>query len=142
MVETQLHEKVQIFQSDNGREYFNGHLGNFFTSKGILHQCSCPNTPQQYMVGERKNRHLMVVTRTLIFTSGVPKFLWREAFLTSTYHIHRMSSRVVGFKTPFNMFEIYFSTSRLTTYLSLRVFGYSVYVHVQDHNRSKVDSTC
>jgi len=47
MVETQFHEKIQIFRSDNGREFFNDRLGSFFTSKGIVHQSSCPNTPNK-----------------------------------------------------------------------------------------------
>uniref|UniRef100_A0A0V0GJR5 Putative ovule protein n=1 Tax=Solanum chacoense TaxID=4108 RepID=A0A0V0GJR5_SOLCH len=83
----------------------------------------------------------MEVTRALIFTSGVPKFLWGEALLTSTYLINRMPSRVLDFKTPFSMFKTYFPTSRLTTDLPLRVFGCSVFVHVHvhDHNRSKLD---
>jgi len=50
-----------------------------------------------------------------------------------------MSSRVLGFKTPFSMFKTYFPTSRLTTDLPLRVFGCSVFVHVHDHNKSKLD---
>lgn len=52
-----------------------------------------------------------------------------------------MPSRVLGFKTPFSMSKTHFPTSRLTVDLSLRVFGYSVFVHVHvhDHNRSKLD---
>lgn len=81
----------------------------------------------------------MEVTRALIFTSGIPKFLWGEALLTSTYLISRMPSHVLGFKTPFSMFKTYFPASRLTTDLSLRVFGCSGFVHVHDHHRSKLD---
>lgn len=48
MVETQFHEKIQILQSDNGRVFFNDQLGNFFTSKTIVHQSSCPDTPNKW----------------------------------------------------------------------------------------------
>lgn len=54
MVETHFHVKIQIIRSDDGREVFNDQLGRFFTSKGIVHQISCPNTPQQSGVAERK----------------------------------------------------------------------------------------
>lgn len=64
MVETQFLEKIQIFRRTNGRGIFNDQLGNFFTSKRIVHQDSCLDTPQQSGVAERKNRHLMEVTRT------------------------------------------------------------------------------
>ena len=50
-----------LFCFDNGKEYFNEHLGNFFEEKGILHQSTCPDTPQQNGIAERKNKHLLEV---------------------------------------------------------------------------------
>ena len=37
MVLTQFQEKLKIVQSDNGKEYYNKILGNFFLEKGIGH---------------------------------------------------------------------------------------------------------
>jgi hypothetical protein len=71
--------------------------------KGIFHQTSCPDTSPQNGVAERKNRHLLEVARSLMFTMNVPKFLWREAVMTATYLINRMPSRVLGMKTPYEM---------------------------------------
>lgn len=82
----------------------------------------------------------MEVTRALMFTSEVPKFHWEEVLLTSTYLTNSMSSCVLDFKTPFNMFKTYFPNYRFATDLSLRVFGLSVFVHIPDHNRIKLDS--
>ena len=53
--------QFQLFRSDNGKEYFNEHLGNFFEEKGILHQSTCRDTPQQNGIAERKNKHLLEV---------------------------------------------------------------------------------
>nr|CAN63917.1 hypothetical protein VITISV_019573 [Vitis vinifera] len=38
---------------------------------GIIHQSSCAHTPQQNGVAERKNRHLVETTRTLLLHSNV-----------------------------------------------------------------------
>ena len=45
MVQTQFQTQIKIFRSDNGKEFFNHVLGNFFDEKGIIHQSSCSNTP-------------------------------------------------------------------------------------------------
>nr|CAE75905.1 OSJNBa0088I22.18 [Oryza sativa Japonica Group] len=54
-------------------------------------------------VAERKNRHILEVTRSLMYTMNVPKFLWSEAVITATYLINRMPSRILGMKTPYEM---------------------------------------
>ena len=46
---------------------------NFFDDHGIIHQSSCPHTPQQNGVVERKMRHLLEVTCALKFHMHVPK---------------------------------------------------------------------
>ena len=46
---------------------------NYLLEKGIMHQHSCVGTPQQNGVAERKNRHLLEVARSIMFTTNVPK---------------------------------------------------------------------
>ena len=82
MVQIQFQAQIKIFWSDNGKEFFNHVLGNFFDEKGIIYQSSCSNTPQQNRVAERKNKHLLEVARALSFTTKVPKYLWGEVVLT------------------------------------------------------------
>nr|KYP52069.1 Retrovirus-related Pol polyprotein from transposon TNT 1-94 [Cajanus cajan]KYP52088.1 Retrovirus-related Pol polyprotein from transposon TNT 1-94 [Cajanus cajan]KYP52092.1 Retrovirus-related Pol polyprotein from transposon TNT 1-94 [Cajanus cajan] len=45
-------------------------------SHGILHQTSSTYTPQQNEVAERKNRHLIETTRTLLLYGYVPQPFW------------------------------------------------------------------
>ena len=89
MVETQFQKNIQILRSDNGQEYFKNVLGQFFLEKGIVHQSSCIDTPQQNGSAKRKNKHLLEVARALRFTNQVPKYLWGEVVLTATYLINR-----------------------------------------------------
>uniref|UniRef100_A0A8R7PAD8 Integrase catalytic domain-containing protein n=1 Tax=Triticum urartu TaxID=4572 RepID=A0A8R7PAD8_TRIUA len=71
----QYNARVKIFRSDNGTEYVNQEFDYFLASNGIIHQTTCVNTAAQNGVAERKNRHLLEVARSLMFTMNVPKFL-------------------------------------------------------------------
>ena len=62
----------------------------------IVHQTSCPRTFQQNDVAERKYRHLLDVTRTLMAQMKVPQQLWTDAVLTACHLINRMPSSVHG----------------------------------------------
>ena len=140
MVETQFGCKIQIFKSDNGSEYFTKSLGEFFNKKGILQISTCVNTPQQNGVAERKNRHLLEVTRSLMFTSNTPKYLWGEALLTATYLINRMPSKVLQHRTPRAVFlESYPNFKPLSSILPFKVFGCTVFVKDSTPSMSKLD---
>ena len=72
---TQFSYGIKIMWSNSGGEYMFGEFHAFLQQKGIVAQHSCPYTPQQHGVAERKNRHLLDVVRTLSLQSSVtPKF--------------------------------------------------------------------
>jgi hypothetical protein len=68
-----------------GTEYVNHEFDNFLPEKAVLHQTSCPDTSPQNGVAERKNRYLLEIARSLMFTMNVPKFLWSEVVMTNCY---------------------------------------------------------
>ncbi|BBH02385.1 hypothetical protein Prudu_012927 [Prunus dulcis] len=72
MVSTQFHASVKVFRTDNGGEYVNHTLTQFFRDQGIIHQTTTPFTPQQNGVSERKNRQLLEVARSLMLDMSVP----------------------------------------------------------------------
>ena len=61
-IQTQFHVSVQTLRSDNAKEYLSKPFQSFMLQCGILHQTSCVDTPFQYEVAERKNRHLLETT--------------------------------------------------------------------------------
>ena len=73
MIHTQYDTKIKILRTDNSTEYFNSVLNNFISKKGLLHHNSCIESPQQNGISERKNRHLLEVALSLLFTANVPK---------------------------------------------------------------------
>lgn len=81
----QYNAQLQIFRTDNGTEYVNKLFDEYLSSFGIIHQTTCPGASEQNGLAERKNRHLLEVTRCLMMEMNVPKFLWGEAVMTAAY---------------------------------------------------------
>lgn len=92
MVLTQFGKRIKIFRSDNGTEFTSKDFEEYFTSVGIIHEYSCPYTPQKNGVAERKNRYFLEVTRSLLLEMNVPKRFWSEAVMTAAHLINRMNS--------------------------------------------------
>lgn len=84
---------------------------------GIVHQKSCPYTPQQSGVAKRKHRHIVEVTRVLRFQAKIPLF-WHQCVLAVVNRINRIPSGVINNQTPF---ERLYSTKPTLTHL--RVLG-------------------
>ena len=118
MVENQFNSKIKIFQCDGGGEFelkeFITHLDNH----GIVKNISCPGTPEQNGIAERKHRHLVETGLTMLFHAQLPKHLWVDAFTAAVYLINRLPSSILQMQTPFyKLYGIH------PTYSSLKVFG-------------------
>ncbi|KAA0067137.1 Cysteine-rich RLK (RECEPTOR-like protein kinase) 8 [Cucumis melo var. makuwa] len=107
------------------------------SSKGIVHQTSCAYTPQQNGVAERKNRHLVEVARSLMFSTSLPSYLWEDAILTAAHLINRMPSCIFHLQTPLDCLKESYPFTRLVFEVPLRVFGCIAYVHNFDPNQTK-----
>lgn len=95
---------IQCIRSDNALELGASHAAiSFFSEHGIIHQTSCPHTPQQNGVVERKHRTLLEASRALLFQSQVPIRFWGDRLLTSTYIINRLPSSLLQNKSPYEL---------------------------------------
>jgi len=133
-IKNQFGVSIKILRSDNAKEYFNTPLTTLLESEGILHESSCPNTPQQNGVSERKNRHLVETARTMLLHYKVPSCFWGDAILHSCYLINRMPSSVLHSKIPYNLL---FPQEPLHK-LPLKVFGCTCFVHDITPGRDKI----
>ncbi|KAI5328105.1 hypothetical protein L3X38_027501 [Prunus dulcis] len=88
MVETQFHARIQVLRSDNDGEFLNHDLNQFLQDHDIIHQRSCPYTPQQNGVLERKNRRLLEIVRASLFGANMPRSFWGEAVVSAAYRIN------------------------------------------------------
>ena len=139
MIQNQFGVKIKRFRTDNARDYFNQILSSYFQSQGIIHESSCVYTPQQNGVAERKNGHLLNTTRTLLFQGNVPKSYWGEAVLTAAHMINRFPSQVLDNKSPIEILNNFYPHFRTSNGLTPRVFGSTVFVHIHNQHRGKLD---
>ena len=130
MVQRQFNAKIQILRTDNGKEYFNSILVHYLSQQGIVHQSTCVDTPQQNGVAEWKNRHLLEVARSLLFSTNVPSHFWGEAILTATYLINRMPSRILKHQILSQLLRTSFPHTQILPHLPLKIFGCCAFVHV------------
>ncbi|PKU80787.1 Retrovirus-related Pol polyprotein from transposon TNT 1-94 [Dendrobium catenatum] len=125
-------QSIRMLRSDGGTEFINDKLRQFLVTHGINHQISCPYTPEQNGAAERKHRHLIETTRTLLSTASVPYIYWPEAVATAAYLINRMPSKTIHNCTPF---ELIYHTK--PDYSNLRVFGCECFPLLPSHKRHK-----
>nr|GEY04207.1 putative ribonuclease H-like domain-containing protein [Tanacetum cinerariifolium] len=85
-LENQLSLKVKVIRSDNGTEFKNPDLNQFYRMKGIKREFSVPRTPQQNGIVERKNKTLIKAARTMLADSLIPIPFWVEAVNTACYN--------------------------------------------------------
>ncbi|GJT23095.1 retrovirus-related pol polyprotein from transposon TNT 1-94 [Tanacetum coccineum] len=100
-----LNATVRNVRTDNGTEFVNQTLREFYENVGISHQTSVARTPQQNGVVERRNRTLVEAARTMLIFSKAPLFLWAEAINTACYTQNRSIIRRRYNKTPYELMQ-------------------------------------
>nr|GFA46157.1 integrase, catalytic region, zinc finger, CCHC-type, peptidase aspartic, catalytic [Tanacetum cinerariifolium] len=98
-----LQSPVIIIRTDNGTEFKNQILKEYFDSVGISHQASIVRTPQQNRVVERRNQTLVEDARTMLIFSCARLFLWAEAIATASYTQNRFIIHRRFNKTPYEL---------------------------------------
>lgn len=117
-VEMETKNRVMKIVTDNGSEFVNHELMNFFKSKGITHVKTATYTPQQNGFIEREMRTIGESTRTMLNKSGMPHSLWPEAVKTATYVLNRVTTSRDSDSTPY---EKWFG--RKPNLKNIRIFG-------------------
>ncbi|GJS13769.1 retrovirus-related pol polyprotein from transposon TNT 1-94 [Tanacetum coccineum] len=94
---------VKYIRTDNGTEFVNQVLTEFYENASIFHQKSVPRTPQQNGVVERQNQTLVEAARTMLIFSKASVFLWAEAVATACYTQNRSLIHTRHNKTPYEL---------------------------------------
>ncbi|GJX06901.1 putative ribonuclease H-like domain-containing protein [Tanacetum coccineum] len=102
-IQVGLNKTVRFIRTDNGTEFVNQVLTQYYESVSISHQTSVPRTPQQNGVVERRNRTLVEATRTMLIFSKASMFLWAEAIAMACYTQNRSLIHTRHNKTPYEL---------------------------------------
>jgi len=70
-LENDIGRKIKCLRMDNGGEYTSREFNDYLKEKMIRRQLTCPSTPQQNGVAERKNRHLAKICRSMLHSMNV-----------------------------------------------------------------------
>ncbi|GKD18638.1 ribonuclease H-like domain-containing protein, partial [Tanacetum coccineum] len=84
-IENLVDNKVKIIRCNNGTEFKNRVMSEFYEKKGIKREFSVARTPQQNSVAEKRNRTLIEAARTMLADSKLPTIFWAEAVNTACY---------------------------------------------------------
>ncbi|GKC86000.1 retrovirus-related pol polyprotein from transposon TNT 1-94 [Tanacetum coccineum] len=88
-IENLVDHKVKVIRCDNGSEFKNREMNQFYEMKGILRQFSVARTLQQNRVAERRNRTLIEAARTMLADS------------TTLYELFHGRTPTFSFMRPF-----------------------------------------
>nr|GFB85145.1 integrase, catalytic region, zinc finger, CCHC-type, peptidase aspartic, catalytic [Tanacetum cinerariifolium] len=90
-------------RTDNGTEFINQTLRDYYEEVGVSYETSVACSPQQNGVVERRNRTLIEAARTMLIYAQAPLFLWAEAVATACFTQNRSIIRLRHGKTPYEL---------------------------------------
>jgi transposase InsO family protein len=131
LVKNQFKQSVQLFRIDYGGEFTSTEFNTFCVDKGIIHQLSCPHTPQQNDVAERKHRHLIQCALALLSQSNLPISYWSYAVSTTAHLINKLPTPLLSNRSPW---ETLFHTK--PTLSHLRAFGCQCFPLLTPYNKT------
>ncbi len=122
-VEKQTARQIKEVRSDNGTEFVNQRLKDFYKEKGIVHQMTIPDTPHQNGFAENKIKNLKQMITCVLTHCKLPHTLWVEAlaYITSILNV------VVTKKNQTSPYTLF--TGREFDIRRFKVFGCVAYLH-------------
>nr|GFA34215.1 putative ribonuclease H-like domain-containing protein [Tanacetum cinerariifolium] len=133
MIQVRLKVSVCHIRTDNGTEFVNQTLRDYYEEVGISHETSVVCSPQQNGVVERRNRTLIEAARTMLIYAQAPLFLWAEAVATACFTQNRSIIRLRHGKTPYELLH-----SKLPDLSFFYVFGALCYPKNDSENLDKL----
>jgi transposase InsO family protein len=99
--ENEFDFKIKKIRSDNGFEFKNTKIEDYYDEKGIKHEFSAKYTPQQNGVVERKNRTLIDMAKLMLSEYNVLHSFWAKVNNTTCHTSNRLySHRLLSYPVP------------------------------------------
>nr|GFB14408.1 retrovirus-related Pol polyprotein from transposon TNT 1-94 [Tanacetum cinerariifolium] len=94
MIQVRIKVSVHRIRIDNGTEFVNQTLHEYYEQVGISYETSVARSLQQNGVVKRRNRTLIEAACTMLIYAQAPLFLWAEAVATACYTQNRSIIRL------------------------------------------------
>nr|GFA99056.1 hypothetical protein [Tanacetum cinerariifolium] len=94
---------VRHIRTDNGNEFVNHTLHEYYEEVGISHETLVAHSSQQNGVIERHNHTLIEAAHIMLIYTQALLFLWAEAVATACYTQNRSITRLRYGKTPYEL---------------------------------------
>nr|GFB14599.1 hypothetical protein [Tanacetum cinerariifolium] len=133
MIQVRLKVLVRRIRTDNGTEFVNQTLRDYYEEVGISHETSVACSPQQNGVVERRNCTLIEAACTMLIYAQAPLFLWAEAVETACFTQNRSIFHLRHGKTPYELLH-----SKLLDLSFFYVFGALCYPTNDSENLGKL----
>ncbi|TFY63604.1 hypothetical protein EVJ58_g3163 [Rhodofomes roseus] len=134
-LETLTGKKLKYLRTDGGGEFINRILGEWLREKGITHEYSTPDTPQQNGVAERFNRTTHEHALCMLHEAGMKPGFWPEAHEYASYVRNMSPTSALDGMTPDEAFS-----GTKPNVSTLRIFGSPCHVRILPKDRSKLDA--
>ncbi|CAI7888616.1 unnamed protein product [Closterium sp. NIES-53] len=131
LVEWQAKKSVLMLRSDRGGEFVGKEFTDFVDGKGIVHDLTCPYTPQQNGMAEREMCTAVESVRTMLLHMGVQHHCWHLALRQAVWvrNCLERSTTPPG-KTPYQLL-----TGKKPDLTLARVWGCMVQFMVPEQQR-------
>ncbi|GJW72070.1 putative ribonuclease H-like domain-containing protein [Tanacetum coccineum] len=103
MIQVRLKVPVRCIRTDNGTEFVNQTLREYYEKVGISHETSVARSPHQNGVVKRHNYTLIEAACTMLIYVKAPLFLWTEEVAIACYTKNRSIIRLRHGKTPYEL---------------------------------------
>jgi hypothetical protein len=100
MAEKHYNSSIHFLRTDCGGEFTSTAFNSYCAHSGIIHHLTCPHTPQQNGVAERKHRHLIQTTLALLSQSGLSLSHWSYALATACHLINKLPTPLLNMSSP------------------------------------------
>ncbi|KIK13515.1 hypothetical protein PISMIDRAFT_17935 [Pisolithus microcarpus 441] len=126
---------LKTFRSDRGGEFMGKEFSSLLNSKGIVHELSIADQPQQNGRAEWFNRTVLEKAGSIRHYACVPKRFWNFAFDCALHVYNRTPLRRSQWKTPVELF-----LGKVPDISYFRVFGCKAYVWIpKDQWKDKLE---
>ena len=105
-VEKEIGKRLKRLRSDRGGEFISNEFNNFSIERGIKKKVLAPGTLEQNEIAERRNRHIMGYTRTLMIEKNIAIKYWKQVISTIVHTLNRVQLKD-SFKTPYELWYSY-----------------------------------